>query len=114
MSYKRNSLLIHGGIDGDETTGAVNVPVYQTSTYKQDGLGKNRGWEYSRTGNPTRAALEKLIADLEEGQYGLAFASGLAAINTVLSLFKAGGLSSQYRFKPSATQDILSLSCIHC
>ena len=80
MSYKRNSLLIHGGIDGDETTGAVNVPVYQTSTYKQDGLGKNRGWEYSRTGNPTRAALEKLIADLEEGQYGLAFASGLAAI----------------------------------
>ncbi|MBR4495025.1 MAG: PLP-dependent transferase, partial [Clostridiales bacterium] len=44
-----NSLLIHGGIDGDETTGAVNVPVYQTSTYKQDGLGKNRGWEYSRT-----------------------------------------------------------------
>lgn len=85
-----NSLLIHGGIDGDETTGAVNVPVYQTSTYKQDGLGKNRGWEYSRTGNPTRAALEKLIADLEHGQYGLAFASGLAAINTVLSLFKSG------------------------
>ena len=85
-----NSLLIHGGIDGDETTGAVNVPVYQTSTYKQDGLGKNRGWEYSRTGNPTRAALEKLIADLEKGQYGLAFASGLAAINTVLSLFKSG------------------------
>lgn len=87
---KINSLLIHGGIDGDETTGAVNVPVYQTSTYKQDGIGKNRGWEYSRTGNPTRAALEKLIADLEHGNYGLAFASGLAAINTVLSLFKSG------------------------
>ena len=52
-NIKLNSLLIHGGIDGDETTGAVNVPVYQTSTYKQDGLGKNRGWEYSRTGNPT-------------------------------------------------------------
>ena len=85
-----NSLLIHGGIDGDETTGAVNVPIYQTSTYKQDGLGENRGWEYSRTGNPTRAALEKLIADLEGGEYGLAFASGLAAINTVLSLFKEG------------------------
>ena len=50
---KIESLLIHGGIDGDETTGAVNVPVYQTSTYKQDGLGKDRGWEYSRTGNPT-------------------------------------------------------------
>ena len=87
---KLNSVLIHGGIDGDEITGAVNVPVYQTSTYKQDGLGKNRGWEYSRTGNPTRAALEKLIADLEQGKHGLAFASGLAAINTVLSLFKSG------------------------
>ena len=90
MSYKIESLLIHGGIDGDETTGAVNVPIYQTSTYKQDGIGENRGWEYSRTGNPTRAALEKLVADLEHGQYGLAFASGLAAINTVLSLFKSG------------------------
>lgn len=90
MSFSRNTLLIHGGIDGDETTGAVAVPVYQTSTYKQDGLGENRGWEYSRTGNPTRAALEKLIADLEEGAYGLAFASGLAAINTVLSLFHSG------------------------
>jgi cystathionine beta-lyase/cystathionine gamma-synthase len=53
-------------------------------------LGEHRGWEYSRTGNPTRAALEKLIADLEHGEYGLAFASGLAAINTVLSLFKSG------------------------
>ncbi|MCR4688405.1 MAG: PLP-dependent aspartate aminotransferase family protein [Saccharofermentans sp.] len=90
MSYRRNTTFIHGGIDGDETTGAVNVPIYQTSTFKQDGLGKDRGWEYSRTGNPTRAALENLIAELEEGRYGLAFASGLAAINTVLSLFKAG------------------------
>ena len=90
MSIKLNSLVIHGGIDGDETTGAVNVPIYQTSTYKQDGLGEDRGWEYSRTGNPTRAALEKLVADLEGGEYGLAFASGLAAINTVLSLFKSG------------------------
>ena len=90
MSLKINSLLIHGGTDGDETTGAVNVPVYQTTTYKQDGLGETRGWEYSRTGNPTRDALEKLIADLEQGEYGLAFATGLAAINTVLSLFKSG------------------------
>ena len=90
MSLHINSLLLHGGTDGDETTGAVNVPVYQTSTFKQDGLGEHRGWEYSRTGNPTRDALEKLIAELEEGNYGLAFASGLAAINTVLSLFKAG------------------------
>ncbi|MCR5640928.1 MAG: PLP-dependent aspartate aminotransferase family protein [Lachnospiraceae bacterium] len=90
MSINRNTLLIHGGVDGDVTTGAVNVPIYQTSTYKQDGLGKDRGWEYSRTGNPTRSALEKLIADLEHGNYGLAFASGLAAIHTVLSLFESG------------------------
>ncbi len=90
MSYAIESKLIHGGIDGDETTGAVVVPIYQTSTYRQDGLGKDRGWEYSRTGNPTRAALEALIAELEEGKYGMAFASGLAAINTVLSLFKQG------------------------
>ena len=90
MSYKIDSLLIHGGIDGDKTTGAVNVPIYQTSTYKQSELGVNTGWEYSRTGNPTRAALESLIADLEGGKFGLAFASGLAAIHTVLSLFKAG------------------------
>ena len=90
MNLAKDSILIHGGIDGDETTGAVSVPVYQTSTYKQDALGKHRGWEYSRTGNPTRAALEKLVADLEQGEYGLAFASGLAAINTVLSLFKSG------------------------
>ena len=60
-----NSQLIHGGIDGDEKTGAVNVPIFQTSTYKQDGLGKDRGYEYSRSGNPTREALEALIAELE-------------------------------------------------
>lgn len=90
MSLAIDSLLIHGGIDGDKTTGAVNVPIYQTSTYKQSELGVNTGWEYSRTGNPTRAALEALIADLEGGKYGLAFASGLAAIHTVLSLFKSG------------------------
>ena len=82
--------LIHGGIDGDKQTGAVNVPIYQTSTYRQSGLGENTGWEYSRTGNPTRAALEALIAELEGGTAGFAFASGLAAITTVLSLFQAG------------------------
>ncbi|SDB27019.1 trans-sulfuration enzyme family protein [Eubacterium oxidoreducens] len=89
MSLKIDSQLIHGGVDGDSTTGAVNIPVYQTSTYRQDGLGRTRGWEYSRTGNPTRDALEQLIAQLERGKYGLAFASGLAAINTVLSLFQS-------------------------
>ena len=91
MSLQIESLLIHGGVDGDVTTGAVNVPVFQTSTFKQDGLGKTRGgWEYARSGNPTRDAVEKLIADLEHAKYGLAFATGLAAINTVLSLFKSG------------------------
>lgn len=82
--------LIHGGIDGDERTGAVNVPIYQTSTYKQDHLGKHKGYEYSRTGNPTREALENLVADLEKGRYGLAFASGMAATTAVLTLFQTG------------------------
>ena len=84
------TVIIHGGKSIDEKTGAVNIPIYQTSTFKQDGLGQHRGYEYSRTGNPTREALERLIADLEDGKYGFAFASGLAAITTVLSLFKSG------------------------
>lgn len=87
---KISTALIHGGIDGDERTGAVNVPIYQTSTYKQEQLGKHKGYEYSRTGNPTREALEKFIADLEKGFYGLAFASGMAATTAVLTLFKTG------------------------
>lgn len=87
---KFESLVIHGGIDGDKETGAVNVPIYQTSTYKQEEIGVNKGYEYSRTGNPTRAALEKLISDLEEGKNGFAFASGMAAITAVIMLFKSG------------------------
>ncbi len=91
MSEYKNieSALIHGGISSDEYTGAVNVPIYQTSTYKQSALGEFK-WEYSRTGNPTRAALEALIAELEGGKAGFAFASGMAAISAVLSLFKTG------------------------
>ncbi len=90
-NYKNiDSALIHGGIYGDRFTGAVNVPIYQTSTYEQSGLGENKGWEYSRTGNPTRAALEALIAELEGGTHGFAFGSGMAAITAVLSLFKTG------------------------
>lgn len=84
------SLLIHGGIDGDELTGSVNVPIYQTSTYKQSALGVHKGYEYSRTGNPTRFALERLISDLEGGHTGFAFGSGMAAIAAVLNLFKSG------------------------
>ena len=87
---KLNSKLIHGGVDGDKTTGAVNVPVYLTSTYKQPRFGENLGYEYSRTGNPTREAVEKLIAELENGVRGFAFASGMAAITAVLNLFNSG------------------------
>ena len=91
-NYKHlDSALIHGGIYGDALTGAVNVPIYQTSTYEQKGLGKLvGGYEYSRTGNPTRAALEALIAELEGGVAGFAFGSGMAATTAVLSLFHAG------------------------
>ncbi|MBQ6504027.1 MAG: PLP-dependent transferase [Flexilinea sp.] len=89
--YKHiESAMIHGGIYGDKVTGAVNTPIYQTSTYEQKGLGENSGWEYSRTGNPTRAALEALIAELEGGTAGFAFGSGMAAITAVLSLFRSG------------------------
>lgn len=90
-NYKKTeTALIHGGISIDERTGAVNIPIYQTSTYKQDGLGKMRGYEYSRTGNPTREALESLIAELEGGVAGFAFASGMAALTAVLSLLHSG------------------------
>ena len=89
--YKNiETTLIHGGIPTDERTGAVNIPIYQTSTFKQDGLGKMRGYEYSRTGNPTREALEALISDLEGGCAGFAFASGLAAETAVFSLLHSG------------------------
>ncbi len=85
-----STALIHGGIYGDERTGAVNVPIYQTSTYEQVRLGQHSGYEYSRTGNPTREALEALIAELEGGEAGFAFASGMAAITAVLTLFHSG------------------------
>ncbi len=88
---KFETALIHAGQEADRSTGSVNIPVYQTSTYKQDGIGRDRGWEYSRTGNPTRKALEDCIAALEGAKYGLAFASGLAAEATAcLSLLKKG------------------------
>ena len=79
---------IHYGQEPDTATGAVVVPVYQTSTYEQDAIGKHRGYEYSRTGNPTRTALEKVLARLEGGKYGLAFASGVAATSAVINLLK--------------------------
>jgi cystathionine beta-lyase/cystathionine gamma-synthase len=81
---------IHAGQSPDPTTGAVITPIYQTSTYAQEELGKHKGYEYGRTQNLTREALEKNIAALEKGKYGIAFASGLAATNALMSLLKAG------------------------
>ena len=81
---------IHVGQEHDPATGAIIVPIYQTSTYVQDELGKHKGYEYSRTLNPTRAALERNLARLEGGQFGFAFASGMAAINAVMTLLKSG------------------------
>lgn len=81
---------IHGGTFGDPHTGAVTVPIYQVSTFKQEAVGQHKGYEYSRTGNPTRAALERLIADLENGAHGFAFASGMAALSSVVMLFNEG------------------------
>ncbi|HTY40760.1 MAG TPA: PLP-dependent aspartate aminotransferase family protein [Thermoanaerobaculia bacterium] len=81
---------IHAGNEPDPTTGAVAVPIYQTSTYVQEGLGKNKGWEYARTQNPTRAALEKNLAVLEGGAGARAFASGMAAITAISTLVKKG------------------------
>lgn len=81
---------IHAGQESDPVTGAVITPLYQTSTYEQDELGKHKGYEYGRTQNKTREAVETNIATLEKGKYGVAFASGLAATHALVSLLKAG------------------------
>lgn len=85
-----STTAIHAGNEPDPTTGAVSVPIYQTSTYAQDALGEHKGFEYARTQNPTRLALEKNIAALENAAYGYAFASGMSAIDAVLKLVKGG------------------------
>ncbi len=87
---KFETRAIHDGQESDPATGSVTVPVYQTSTYEQDAIGRPRGYEYSRTGNPTRHALEKALASLEGGTHGLAFASGVAATTAVLQTLKPG------------------------
>lgn len=81
---------IHAGQKPDEVTGAVIIPIYQTSTYAQEELGKHKGYEYGRTHNLTRSSLEVNVATLEKGKYGIAFSSGLAATNALTSLLKAG------------------------
>jgi cystathionine gamma-lyase len=87
---KFSTKAIHAGQEPDPTTGAIMTPIYQTSTFAQTGLGGHKGFEYARTDNPTRSALEACIAALENGAYGLAFASGLAAESAILSLLSAG------------------------
>lgn len=88
---KFNTKAIHGGQENiDPAYGSVMPPIYQTSTYRQNTPGGHRGFEYSRSGNPTRSALEKSLASLENGNFGLAFGSGLAAIDAVIKLFKPG------------------------
>ena len=81
---------VHAGQAPDPLAGAVMTPIYQTSTYIQDGLGRNKGYEYARTRNPTREALERNVAALEGGRHGFAFGSGLAAVDTVMKLLSAG------------------------
>ena len=88
---KFNTKAIHGGQENvDPAYGAVMPPIYQTSTYKQSTPGGHKGFEYSRSGNPTRTALERALASIENGKYGLAFGSGLAAMDAVLKLFSPG------------------------
>jgi cystathionine beta-lyase/cystathionine gamma-synthase len=88
--YAFETLAIHAGQAPDASTGAVMPPVYLTSTYKQDAVGRSRGFEYSRTGNPTRTALERCLAELENGSHGIAFASGMAAADAVVHLLSQG------------------------
>src|SRR5213075_2837697 len=89
-NYHFSTLAIHAGQGADPATGATVVPIYATSTFTQEAPGEHKGFEYSRSGNPTRAALETCLAALEGGERGLAFASGLAATTAVLSILRPG------------------------
>jgi len=90
MEYRFETKAIHAGCEPDSGTGAIMTPIFQTSTYVQESPGKHKGYDYSRTHNPTRTALEKNIASLEEGNYGLAFSSGMSAISTITQLLNTG------------------------
>ena len=90
MKYQFETRAIHAGCEPDSGTGAIMTPIFQTSTYVQESPGKHKGYEYSRTHNPTRTALEKNIASLEEGNYGLAFSSGMSAISTIIQTLNTG------------------------
>jgi cystathionine beta-lyase/cystathionine gamma-synthase len=90
MPIKIETKAVHAGQQADPSTGAIMTPIFQSSTYVQDAVGKTRGFEYSRTGNPTRAALESCLAATENAKHGLAFASGMSAIDTILRLLDPG------------------------
>ncbi|OHB43109.1 MAG: hypothetical protein A3K25_05940 [Planctomycetes bacterium RIFOXYB12_FULL_42_10] len=90
MEQRFETRAIHAGCEPDSGTGAIMTPIFQTSTYVQESPGKHKGYDYSRTHNPTRTALERNIASLEEGEYGLAFSSGMSAISAVTQLLTAG------------------------
>src|ERR1041385_888886 len=89
-STRFSTLCLHAGQEPDPSTGAIITPIYQTSTYVQDELGKHKGYEYARTQNPTRGALERNVAAIEGGAEGFAFASGMAAIGAIATMLKAG------------------------
>ena len=88
--YKLGTKLIHAGVSPDPTTGAIMTPIYQTSTYVQDGPGNHKGYEYARTQNPTRTVLQNALAAIENGKYGLSFGSGMAATDAVAKLLMPG------------------------
>src|SRR5216117_1549228 len=90
LAHRFATRAVHAGYVGDPLSGAVMTPIYQTSTYVQDGLGRHKGYEYARTRNPIREALERNVAALEGGRHGFAFGSGLAAVDAVLKLLSAG------------------------
>src|SRR5947199_1352012 len=87
---KQATKFVHAGTEPDPSTGAIMTPVYQTSTYVQEAPGKNKGYEYARSQNPTRFALERALAEIENGKFGLAFSSGVAATDAVIKLLQPG------------------------
>ncbi|HEY5125531.1 MAG TPA: PLP-dependent aspartate aminotransferase family protein [Ignavibacteria bacterium] len=90
MKYRFETKAIHAGQEPEEITGSVNTPIFQTATYSNKKLGKTKGFDYGRTINPTRIALERNLAELENGKYGFCFSSGMAAIHSVITMFKPG------------------------
>jgi cystathionine gamma-synthase len=90
QNLKFETLAVHAGVEPDPTTGAVMTPIYQTSTYAQQDIGQHKGYDYARTDNPTRTALQEAMAALEHGRHALAFSSGMAAIDTILRLIRPG------------------------